>query len=464
MDIGRAICQILYNSEIISHLKHNIMKIKYLPQLLLVILFIVLQEKTFAQVGINSSNAAPDPVSMLDVSSTSKGLLIPRMTTAQRMAIVAVEGLTVYDITTKGFWYFNGGGWVAITTGPSSLWLTNGTDIYNTNGTGYVGIGISTPTAPLTVYNSGSAHTLYLTSTTGTTGNDGFFVGNSNFQVSGTGYILNQENAPIIFGTNNAEKMRMEANGLVGIGINTPASPLHVVSNAVNNYTLPAPFVYTSNNASTFVSNNTVYNASPNVGVMGASVGTGMIGTGQKTSFNIGVAGFGNAGANAVGVYGSASAGTSNYGVYCNGSGGYTGTWTLLSDIRFKEKITNLEDDILTKVMQLKPSNYALKTEEYKSMNFPKTRQFGFIAQDLEQVFPTLVEKTSSMNIGNSSTENKTEPIDYKVVNYIGMIPILTKAIQEQQEIIKSQQSQIDALKKSISNQQNQINAVLNKK
>jgi hypothetical protein len=426
------------------------MKINNLPQLLLVFLFLILQGKTFAQVGINASNAAPDPVSMLDVSSTTKGLLIPRMTTAQRNLIAAVEGLTVYDITTKSFWYFNGSLWVAITTGPSSLWLSNGADIYNNNGTGYVGIGISTPAAPLTVYNSSSGHTLYLTSTTGTTVNDGFFVGNGNFPVSGTGYILNQENAPIIFGTNNAEKMRMEANGLVGIGINAPASPLHVVSNSVNNYTLPAPFVYTSNNAATFVTNNTVYNASPNVGVMGASVGTGTIGTGQKTSFNIGVAGFGNAGANAVGVYGSASAGTGNYGVYCNGSGGYTGTWTLLSDIRFKEKITNLEDDILSKVMQLKPSNYALKTEEYKSMNFPKTRQFGFIAQDLEQVFPTLVEKTSSLNIGTGTNENKSEATEYKVVNYIGMIPILTKAIQEQQNTIEALREELQAKNQQI--------------
>jgi hypothetical protein len=425
------------------------MKINNLPQLLLVLLFIILQEKTIAQVGINASNAAPDPTAILDISSTTKGLLIPRMTSLERLTLGVIEGLTVYDITTKDYWYHNGTTWLNLATGPSSPWLVNGANIYCLN-PGFVGIGTSTPVNTLNIYHSGGASTLYQTQTTGTTGSDGFFVGNSNFPVSGTGYILNQENAPIIFGTNSAEKMRMEANGLVGIGINAPASPLHVVSNSVNNYTLPAPFVYTSNNAATFVTNNSVYNASPNVGVMGASVGTGTIGTGQKTSFNIGVAGFGNAGANAVGVYGSASAGTGNYGVYCNGSGGYTGTWTLLSDIRFKEKITNLEDDILSKVMQLKPSNYALKTKEYKSMNFPKTRQFGFIAQDLEQVFPTLVENTSSVNIGTGTAENKNESMEYKVVNYIGMIPILTKAIQEQQYTIEALREELRAKNQQI--------------
>jgi hypothetical protein len=79
---------------------------------------------------------------MLDVSSTTKGLLIPRMTTAQRNLLASVEGLTVYDITTKSFWYFNGTTWVAITSNISGLWQTNGVDIYNSNGTGYVGIGI----------------------------------------------------------------------------------------------------------------------------------------------------------------------------------------------------------------------------------------------------------------------------------------------------------------------------------
>ena len=60
----------------------------------------------FSQVGIGT--VAPETSSMLDVSSTTKGMLTPRMTTAQRLAIAApVDGLMAYDIDLKAFHYYN---------------------------------------------------------------------------------------------------------------------------------------------------------------------------------------------------------------------------------------------------------------------------------------------------------------------------------------------------------------------
>lgn len=59
-----------------------------------------------AQVGINTTS--PDPSSMLDVSATDKGMLTPRMTTAQKNAIATpANGLLVYDINLKGFYYYD---------------------------------------------------------------------------------------------------------------------------------------------------------------------------------------------------------------------------------------------------------------------------------------------------------------------------------------------------------------------
>jgi hypothetical protein len=56
----------------------------------------------FSQVGINSSGSNPDPSAMLDVQSTSKGMLIPRMTTAQRDAITSpTQSLLIYNTTNK---------------------------------------------------------------------------------------------------------------------------------------------------------------------------------------------------------------------------------------------------------------------------------------------------------------------------------------------------------------------------
>ncbi|RMG76007.1 MAG: hypothetical protein D6707_12765, partial [Bacteroidetes bacterium] len=70
----------------------------------------------FAQsVAINATGAAPNANSMLDVSSTTKGMLIPRMSTAQRTAMTlgaGDEGMTVYDTSTNSYWLWDGTQWV----------------------------------------------------------------------------------------------------------------------------------------------------------------------------------------------------------------------------------------------------------------------------------------------------------------------------------------------------------------
>lgn len=66
----------------------------------------------FSQVGINTTS--PDASSMLDITSTDKGMLVPRMTAAQRTVIATpATSLLVYqtDVAT-GFWYYNGTAWV----------------------------------------------------------------------------------------------------------------------------------------------------------------------------------------------------------------------------------------------------------------------------------------------------------------------------------------------------------------
>jgi hypothetical protein len=68
---------------------------------------------TAQNVAINGTGAAPAASAMLDVSSTTTGILIPRMTTVQRTAIAApATGLKVYDTTTGTFWWYNGTVWV----------------------------------------------------------------------------------------------------------------------------------------------------------------------------------------------------------------------------------------------------------------------------------------------------------------------------------------------------------------
>jgi len=88
------------------------MKIKFLLSVLSFVA--VLQTTTAQNVGINSTGAAPDNSAMLDVSSTTKGMLTPRMTQTQRNAIATpTNGLLIYQTdNTAGFYYYDGSAWV----------------------------------------------------------------------------------------------------------------------------------------------------------------------------------------------------------------------------------------------------------------------------------------------------------------------------------------------------------------
>lgn len=81
----------------------------------------------FAQVLANAQNnigigtATPHSSALLDISSNTKGLLPPRMTSTQRSAIINPQkGLIVFDNTTASYWYFGDGSWKEMTAGGTS--------------------------------------------------------------------------------------------------------------------------------------------------------------------------------------------------------------------------------------------------------------------------------------------------------------------------------------------------------
>jgi hypothetical protein len=83
------------------------------------------------QVGFNETGAAADPSAMLDISSTTKGLLLPRMTSAQRLAIAGgtpANGMMVWQTSAPaGIWYYDANipGWTNAFVG-SQPWELQG--------------------------------------------------------------------------------------------------------------------------------------------------------------------------------------------------------------------------------------------------------------------------------------------------------------------------------------------------
>jgi hypothetical protein len=96
----------------------------YFLRSFIVLSFIFICKISLSQVGIGTTN--PHSSSILEVASTTKGMLIPRMTMAQRISINSpLEGLMVYQTDgSKGIWIFNGTEWkiafVSTTLGVTS--------------------------------------------------------------------------------------------------------------------------------------------------------------------------------------------------------------------------------------------------------------------------------------------------------------------------------------------------------
>ena len=161
------------------------------------------------------------------------------------------------------------------------------------------------------------------------------------------------------------------------------------------------------------------------------------------------------------GIYAYASgASNNNYGIYAfapttTGYAGYfsgntyaTGSY-LTSDARLKSEIHPLKSG-LEKVMQLKPKTYTYDRVKYDFMNLPEGEQFGFLAQEVEALLPNLTNKAFHAYDEAKSDTPEGQGFEFKVVNYIGMIPVMVSAMQEQQTIIQNQEDRISQLEKKI--------------
>ena len=105
---------------------------------------------------------------------------------------------------------------------------------------------------------------------------------------------------------------------------------------------------------------------------------------------------------------------------------------TCPSDFRYKKNITAIENP-LQKLMLINGVNYYWKTNEFPEMNFNDKPQTGFIAQDLEKIFPEMVF---------------TDERGYKSIDYSRLTPVLVETIKEQQKQLTELTHRLQAIEK----------------
>ena len=145
----------------------------------------------------------------------------------------------------------------------------------------------------------------------------------------------------------------------------------------------------------------------------------------------------------AYGIYATAANASNVYAGYFDGDVYSTGTF-ISSDQKLKENIVSTENAI-EKLKLLKPVDFSFI--QNKNRHFSKMLQHGFIAQEIEKVFPELVQNARSPITEKGKIIGYDE---FKAVNYTGLISILVKGTQELSEKVEKQNETIDKLTKEL--------------
>jgi hypothetical protein len=120
--------------------------------------------------------------------------------------------------------------------------------------------------------------------------------------------------------------------------------------------------------------------------------------------------------------------------IYSNGNmANANNSYGAISDAKLKENVTDATPK-LEKLNQVRIVNFNIKGDEQK--------QLGVIAQELEQIFPGMVDESPDRDAEGNDLGTTTKSVKYSV-----FVPMLIKAMQEQQAIIEQLKADVAALK-----------------
>ncbi len=451
----------------------------------------------------------PSASAILEVKSTAKGILIPRMTSAQRDLILvssAVNGLLIYQTNNSpGFYYYNNGWnpvganttlsnlnantqvnaaltpatnnslalgttakrWKTIHTysvsfpdgttqstaaSASSQWKSSSPDIFFN--TGNVGIGTSTPVAKLNVVSPEFASlttpgNLVLGELNGYNMAMDVNVIQSRYNGTAASLYLNYYGGYTYLGSYGAVSVNSTGNLTTSfpVGINGNFNAGYALN---VNATASHNGIYVTDGGNAYAFNSTKSGLLAGVLVQKTSATSyDACVWGTATGVSTAIQGSANQG---IGIYGITK-NANNYAGFFAGSV-YTSGAFVASDEKLKKNIEDLTTgmDIIN---QLHPKKYRFKDEgNMKLMNLPQGERYGLIAEELEKVLPGLVKNTKFQPAGDEERmSGRAAPdIEFKAVNYTELIPVLIKGMQEQQSVIEELQHQIDQLQNQLQN------------
>jgi len=380
--------------------------------LLTVLLF---SASTYAQsVGINSDGSSPNPSAMLDVKSSNKGFLPPRISDPASSISSPEGGLMVYkdDGTANdpiGYYYYNGSAWTRL----DDVWTKNELGI-NYTSAGNVGIGTSTPGKKFTVAGQGSANTaVFALDITGT----------------GAGWFNWASSA---------------------IAPNLPANYnlIHMMGQAESAYNSGyIGFNYKENGSTANFLTFGLFAKDNIMNITGAGyVGIGTTNPGAKLH----IAGFGYGVAGGITMTPDNDTEGGHYMTFTNAAyttdigsiargPGETVVYNTSSDYRLKENVVNIDiDQAKSRLMSLRPVEYNYISDQNKTVIS------GFLAHEMADA-----GFANGVTGEKDAVDKDGKPI-YQAIDTKFLIPEMVKVIQEQQTEIDALKKELDEIKKLI--------------
>ena len=357
-----------------------------------------------------------------------------------------------------------------------------GASLMDLTSAGNVGIGTSSPNsvAKLQVEDITASNTsTYISVVSGNGGNAGIAFGDSDSDLRGGVLYNNADNALRFFGKNAfSEAMRIDSSGNVGIGNSNPAAfnslggkqvvigsgaeanTLTLFSDDTNDGNGYGHVAFADSSASSstaqyagliqyFHGDNTMRfytNATERMRITSGGT-TGFFGAAANTRSDITLTTGTSDSSKRWGFGGGATGNNavfyvineSNVGVYLAHGGQ---AWVAHSDERIKENVVS--------VGTVLPSLMNMRCVKYNLISNPTDTKIGFIAQDWESAFPEVIDENEHLvleadgTIGTDDDSDSTTAV--KAMAYTETIPLLLKAIQEQQATITALEARITQL------------------